>query len=53
MLASNIANPAQADGDVADNDVGGTLEGVNSTQSEDNPAEYGSATNPEDQRRSH
>ncbi len=45
VLASNITNPAHADGGVSDDDVGDTQEGVNPTQSEGNLAEYGSAVN--------
>ncbi len=52
VSASNVANPAQVDDDVVDNDIGDTLERVNRTQSEDNPKEFGSDANPESQRRS-
>ncbi len=43
----------QAYGDKATNDMSDTQEENNLTQLENNPKEYGSATNPEGQRRSH
>ncbi len=53
VSASDIANPAQVDGDMADDNVGNTQEGVNPTQSEVNPKDFGSFANPDGQRRSH
>ena len=53
VLETDAANPAQADGDVADDDFGNTHEGVNPTQPEDNPEQLGLAVNPEGQRRYH
>ena len=50
---SKIVDPDQEDAGVADNDVGNTQEGVNPTQLEDNHEDFGSAANPDGQRRSH